>query len=171
MTTLKPCPFCGELPVFDTTARRYVVIYCANDACHVRPACDSAPEPVAYERWNTRAAPAAATEEYGAFDPAGLWDRYCEETDAPNRTPQGALAFAVAAMRMELGETRLILEQTERNAARVIAEAVELLRPFTAHYAPWMEDHTPDTWSSTFPLHTFDQLIAARRFVMDHSKS
>lgn len=55
-------------------------------------------------------------------------------------------------------------------AARALAEAAEVLRPFTLHYSAWMDQHDPETQSSTFPRHTFAQLNAARQFVKEHGK-
>jgi len=38
-----------------------------------------------------------------AVDPAELWERYCEETPRKHRYPQGAMAYAVAALRGSAG--------------------------------------------------------------------
>jgi hypothetical protein len=48
--------------------------------------------------------PDEAAVRADAIDPADLWDRYCDETDEKFRTPQGAMAFAVAAIRSGGGE-------------------------------------------------------------------
>ncbi len=70
----------------------------------------------------------------------------------------------------EMTDALLAAESRAELAERALAAAVEVLRPFTLHYSAWMDQHDPETQSSTFPRHTFAQLNAARQFVKEHGK-
>ena len=55
--------------------------------------------------------------------------------------------------------------KAEAAIATLRARVREVVGPFVSHYAPWMDEHDPETQSSTFPRHTFAQLNAARQLM------
>lgn len=56
-TDLKPCPFCGKVPVPEPSGINNdgLLIECANDKCGVQPHTSWAPPQAALAAWNRRA--------------------------------------------------------------------------------------------------------------------
>ena len=51
---LKPCPFCGKLPVTQNVGEGNVEIICKNYSCSIMPFQIYETEQEAIEAWNTR---------------------------------------------------------------------------------------------------------------------
>jgi hypothetical protein len=116
-------------------------------------------------------------------DPAYCKTAIVKDADARHEAMSGLVRHrrraeqaerALAETRTELGETQLVLEQTERNAARVIAEAVEVMRPFAAQADVWPQipDNQAMMTSNGEDLSALDMLMsdlrAARAFIAEH---